>query len=200
MKQKLSKKGIELPISMIIVLILSIVIFAFGITILFKSYRWATETSAEIDASTQKQIESVLLEGNAIVALPKTTQKANVGQQVAFGLGIRNIGDKGEFSVTLGFAGAYLPNDEQITTTDSTIIEEQWLGGLKQQTGITIKRDEIYTVPLRIRAGNRISNSENTKKGTYVFNICVFKGPAQDCVANTPGLYDKQVHQVTIIV
>lgn len=200
-KLQKSRKGIELPISMIIVMILTIIIFSFGIMIVFKSYRWATETTAEIDVSTQKQIEAALLEGKNLVAIPKNTAKAVPGQTVPFALGIRNIADKTEFNTVLSFAGAYTLNEEPINNADKTLIEKEWLGGFAQQTGIRIDRDQLETIPLRIKIGNNINNQDRTPKGTYVFNICVYSTPQTTCESATQTLtYDKQIHQVMIIV
>ncbi len=201
MKQQKSRKGIELPISMIIVLILTIIVFSFGIMIVFKSYRWATETTTEIDTSTQKQIEAALLEGKNIVAIPKNTAKAVQGQIVPFAIGIRNIADKTEFTVVLSFAGAYTPGEEPINNADKTLIEKEWLGGFAQQTGIKIDRDQLEKIQLRIKVGNNINSNDRTPKGTYVFNVCVYTTPQTACESATQSLtYDKQLHQVTMIV
>lgn len=202
---KKNKKAVELPISMIIVLILSILVFSFGITILFKSYKWATQQGGEIDAATQREIERVLLEGNNVIALPKNTARARVGQQVPFGLGIRNIlPDKNEFAITISFSGAYTAADAPITEATATTVEDEWLGNLRQQQNIKIDGYGQKITPLTIKIGNYISTSTRTQKGTYVFNACVFKqaNAQTSCPPNIDAtlLYGGQIHQVTVIV
>ena len=203
MHQFNNKKGIELPISMVVVLILSIVVFSFGIVMVFKFFKGATEASTTIDRQTQEHITRILRESNDLVALPNSYTEARIGSNIQTAIGIRNIHDTTTFAVSLGFDGAYLSNDEQIQTTDKNFIEEQWLGNFMYHTNIRIEQDQFITLPMSIHIGDSINDQQKTPKGTYVFNVCVFPEQPTECLntfSTKETTYDKKIRQITIKV
>lgn len=197
----MNKKGIELPISMIVILILSIMIFTFGTVMVFKFFKGATDASTQIDKATQDQINNLLREGNDLVALPKSLATARVGQDATFALGIRNVEESGMFNVILGFAGAYTLDDQPIIKADKFVIERDWLGSFKEQEKISIEKNKFTTIPLKLHVESYINSDDKTQKGLYVFNACVFKGASSDCIlGNIQSTYDKKIRQITIKV
>lgn len=204
MRMLSNKRGIELPISMLVILIISLIVFSFALVMVFKFFKGATEASAQIDRATQEQIMAVLREGNDIVALPKNNVQARVGERVTFGLGIRNIDSTDTFSVSLGFEAAYAP-DETRFSVDQITVERDWLGNFKQQKDIRIEHDNFITIPVILRVGTyTIDQQQRTQHGNYVFNVCVFKEskcPLTDCkIENKKCTYDEKIHQITINV
>ncbi len=196
-----SRKGMELPISMIVILILSILVFTFGITMVFKFFKGATEASAQIDKATQDQINAILREGNELVAVPKSLATARTGQDATFAIGIRNIEESGLFNIVLGFAGAYTPDDQLIPNADAFVIESDWLGSFKEQEKIFIEKNKMVSIPIKLQIEAYINANDKTQKGLYVFNVCVFKRPSTDCVlGNIQSTYDKKIRQITIKV
>ena len=211
----MNKKAIELPISMIVVLILSIMMFTFGTVMIFKFFKGATEASQQIDKATQNQINAILREGNELVALPKILATARIGQDATFALGIRNIYTSREFVVVIGHAGAYYLDDTKIIEADTTTMEYEWLKGFKKQENIQIQQNKFVTLPLRIRIGDYMGPNSKTQKGLYVFNACVFDiAPGEprpqefNCDTSSPSAvqstihstYDNKIRQVTIRV
>lgn len=194
-----NKKAMELPISMIVMLIISIIVFIFGISLVYKISR-AGDVAQQIDQRVQDEIMSALRQGNEIVAMPKNYAKAKPGQKISFAIGIRNIDSDAEFSVVLGLDNAYTPDDAGIIPVDNFYIEDNWLGNFKEQKTGIIKKDQYKIMPITIKAGPNIRDTESAKKGTYVFNVCVFKGTPIECVAgNLASTYPQnKIQQINV--
>lgn len=60
----MNKKGLELPINMIVLLIISIIIFIGGIALVWKMFGGAGEIQSGIDLQTKSQIEAMLRDSN----------------------------------------------------------------------------------------------------------------------------------------
>ncbi len=194
-----NKKAMELPISMIVMLIISIIVFIFGITLVYKIFR-AGDIATQIDQRVQDEIMSALRQGNEIVAMPKNYAKATQGQKISFAIGIRNIDSDSEFSVVLGLDNAYTPDDTSTISVDNFYIEDNWLGNFKEQKTGIIKKDQFKIVPITIKAGPNIRTTESAKKGTYVFNVCVFRGNPLECSAgNLASTYPQnKIQQINV--
>jgi len=196
-----TRKAMELPISMIVMLILSVIVFMFGISMVYK-FLQAKDISAEIDQRVQEEIVATLREGNELAAIPQNFAKTKIGEKTTFGIGIRNIQDTGEFIVVVGFDAGYTPDDIKILDTDTTQIEDNWLGNFKHQGGIKIEKDKFRIIPIAIRTGTQINPNKQTQKGTYVFNVCVFKDttPAPCIMGNMASTYNKKIQQINLQV
>lgn len=195
------KKGLELSLTVIVLIILSIIIFIGGITLVWRFFAGAEEIKGGIEMQTKQQIESLLRQGNELVAIPINTKNVPVGSEATFGLGIRNILETQGFFVRLDFAGLYDQKGKEVQTGyDQDYIEQNWLGGFKEQGPIMIKRNSFEIVPVRIRTASTISPGQPTPRGTIaVFNVCVFSGTyvtGTPCELNAP-VYDK-IKQVFI--
>ena len=70
----MNKKALELSITFIVLLIISITIFAGSLFFLQKFYKTATETREAIDRQTEAEIRA-LLRGGSPVAIPLAKQK-----------------------------------------------------------------------------------------------------------------------------
>lgn len=201
----MNKKGIELPVSMIVLLILSILMLSFGIVMIFKFFKGATSAGEEIDRATQAEIEAALREKQQLVVLPRNTLQGTLGQKLTFPIGIRNVFDAGIFSIVLSFQGAYKADDTLFLEQDldRAFIEQNWLGKLKEHTNINIAKDTYTPLLLPVKIGSETKEGQKTQKGTYVFNVCVFKGQPQICTSHPAVLeqiYGKQIYQINIIV
>lgn len=196
----MDKRGLELPLTVMVLIIISIIIFIGGIAMVWRFFAEAEEIKGGIEKSTQEQIEALLRQGNEIVAIPINTKHVQVGKEAMFGLGIRNILERQNFFIRIDFAGVY---DRKGKTLEvgyhETYLEQEWLGNFQDQGPIDIDKNKYEVVPIRIRAANTISAGQNTPKGAVVvFNVCVHAGnPAPDCVLGDPSIYDK-IHQVFI--
>ena len=179
---------------MIVVLILSIVVFSFGVTMVFKFFQWGSEKTEEIDTETERQIMEAMRGGNDVVALSKKSTDTKPGIKTTIGLGINNILDTSKFTARITFDEAYAPDDKTLLQVNKAETERKWLGSFRQQEPIQIEKDKFVAIPITI-------NAASSDKGTYVFNACVFKEPQQptNCLLeNKETTYDKKIHQISI--
>lgn len=105
-KSIIGKKGFELSINFIVMLILAIVVFGFGLYFTGRLFTEAGEIKAKLDRDAEANIERMLDRGE-VVAFSITSKAIKHTEVAIFGLGILNVleGDtltgKTEFEVTL---------------------------------------------------------------------------------------------------
>ena len=214
-KRRFSRKGFEMSIGIIVLLILSILIFSLSIYFLFKWFSGAEQLKAEIDRQTQEQIISALKTGNQLVAIPMAIQSVKRGSPATFGAGVRNIGAQNDFSAAVSFSGAYTPDGREICRYGESCayhIEENWLGNFRSIQTFNLKKNEEKLLPIMIKADLNIDAGKPTPKGDYTFNVCVYQDrlrsdgtPPAECSAgqfkNDPGhFYTGKIYQVTVKV
>ncbi len=199
-----NKKGMELSLTVIVLIILSIIIFMGGIALVWKFFAGAEELKAGIELKTKEQIEALLRQGTDLVAIPVNTKILPIGKEAMFGLGVRStLQGKHDFFVQLAFDGIYTKRGKTLPgiAVDPSLaahIEQVWLGGFKEQGPIAIEHNAFEVIPLRVRAGRTINEGLPTPKGAIVvFNVCVCAdNPCGECELNTP-VYEK-IKQVSI--
>lgn len=190
------KKGLELSLTVIVLIILTIIIFIGGIALVWKLFAGAEEIKGGIELQTKQQIESLLREGNELVAIPVNTKQAALGSDATFGLGIRNIREQPKtFFIQLNLAGVYTQKGQALPH-DGPAIERDWLGSFQTYEGISIAHDKYDIVPVTVRAMPR----PDTPKGALVvFNACVCEdSPCGECTLQTP-VYER-IHQIFVEV
>ncbi len=198
----MDRKGLELSMTVIVVIIISIIVFIGGIAFVWKMFAGAEEIKAGIDKQTKDQIEAMLREGTELVAIPINTKAASLGSDATFGLGIRNIQQTQEFYVRIDFEGIYSNKGQKLDVVpDPEFVENEWLGGFREIGPTIISRNRYEVIPLRIKAGPKISQSEPTPRNSIaIFNICVFpNNPGGECeLANKLNTYNEQISQVFV--
>jgi len=168
----MNKKGFELSASFIVILILVIVVFIGSIYFVKMFFFKAEELKAEIERSTQEQIEILLREGS-LVALPVNVRNADAGQTVTFGLGVRNIDSTKGFQVVVNFNKAINDLGEVVVDESySEYINGNWV--LYDSSEFFLDANELRVVPIAVRPGYYVSEDESVVPGTYLFNVCVF--------------------------
>ncbi|MEM4240469.1 MAG: hypothetical protein QXM31_02790 [Candidatus Woesearchaeota archaeon] len=195
----MDKKGLELSLTMIVTIILSIIIFIGALALMWKFFAGAEEIKGEIDRQTVAQIESLLRQGTDIVAMPVNAKEVSIGKDAVFGLGIRNLGEDQGFYVVLGFAGIYDKEGRALGMGAKEYVEEKWLGSFKQLEPVMIRRNKYEIVPIYIKAATSVDEGVATpKQALVVFNVCVFRTePQGECSPGNPDVYDK-IKQVFI--
>lgn len=197
-----SKKGLELSMTIIVLMIISVIVFIGGVSLVWKMFAGAEEIKAGLDKQTSDQIEALLREGTELVAIPINTKQSAIGKETTFGLGIRNLAEEGRgYYVLIGFSNIYDRSGKPIAGGSTDYIEKNWLGGFKLQGPFYIGHNKYEIVPLRVRTA-RINEDMPTPKGsTTVFNVCVFDQPVQEGTPCDPGarsiVYDK-IRQIFI--
>jgi len=168
----MNKKGFELSAGFIVMLILVIIVFIGSVYFIKMFFFKAEELKAEIERSTQEQIESLLQQGS-LVALPVSVKSADTGETVAFGLGVRNIDSTKGFQVVVNFNKAI--NDLGDVVVDESYagyINDNWV--LYDSSEFFLDANELKVLPVAVRPGFYIAESESVVPGTYLFNVCVF--------------------------
>jgi hypothetical protein len=191
------KKGIELSVNFIVMMILTIVVFSFGIKFAYDVYHRSVTISENMDKQTQEKIKGMLFEGQ-IVAIPENTKSIKILGTDYFGLGILNqLGEKRNFKFFIKWDTAVDPNGNKFEPEITNIEASDWT--TKDESRVYEIKDngfELVTIDFTPPAG--------TKKGTYVFNVnvCydVSSGATNDkCPQSYPYLYD-YTHQIRIEV
>ena len=180
------KAAVELSISFIVIIIISLVVFAGSMLIVRKIFFGAQELQVQLDAQTQDEI-NYLLAGGEVVAIPLAQKTIQVGNQDVFWVAIANIlPDTQTFNVLVGFDEGYYPNGSKMEYPDSpdqSYINENWL--LYDSGPYEIAPGDNKPVSIMTIVKPDISTTLSTVRGFYAFNVCVLKDGA---LSDNPNL------------
>ncbi|MDO8741049.1 MAG: hypothetical protein Q7J54_05760 [Candidatus Woesearchaeota archaeon] len=190
-----NKKGMELSINFIVMLILAIVVFGLAVTLTYKFMQQAYTTQRELDQQTRAQILDALDTGAKVAVIPESIN-IRTGKSDIVGIGIRNILDSGDtFSISVKWSAAIDEQGETISTaTEGTT---KWF---IYPTTKTIKKFE------RDAVGVAFNIPGGAKAGTYIYDVMVCKPEVLvgNCIAdpsNAPTqAYDQQIHKIYVYV
>ena len=210
----MNKRGMELSINFIVILILSLSIFAFGIYMVRSLYGFASDIQEGVDLQTQKQVEQRLFEGGEKVAVPLNKRRIGIRDSYSFGLGILNtLGEAKSFPVQVNYKQMLTPQQKSFDADPSTpdYINNNWVRS--RPFMVELDANEHKVIPLTVIVENQMGNGLSTLKDhIYIFNVCVFH---PNSVKNTPeligpndcanmrlgelqNLYDGQVHKLYV--
>lgn len=162
-----NKRGIQLSISFIVIIILSIVVFSFGIYFLHSIFTEAQEMKQNIDQRTEAEIERLLDDGSR-VAIPHYRKTIARGHGDVFGLGILNVvGEEEKFDITVECEKLIKPDkiEDVCGDVEAIMISNQ----------ITLQNNERRTIKILINV------PRDAESGTYIFNVGVsYGGEAYD--------------------
>lgn len=145
-----NKKGIELGINFIVVLILAIAVFGFGIYFAAQIFSGAKELKADIEQQTERELQDALRAGKQVSIAP-TSRDIKAGEGYVFGLGIVNLlGCTRTFTII----AADTKTDELDGDLQFLLTEQQ-----------TIANNEERFVPILVKA------PEGEADGTYAADI-----------------------------
>ncbi len=162
-----SKKGaIELSVNMLVVIIISLIVLAGGITLLYKFLAGAEGLKADLDSQTEEQIQRMLLQDGKIVALPINKAILPRGEQKTFGLGVMNIGKTETFNVFISPSSpGYFPTTGSPQDNPQT---NSWV--LFDDSAFSLEQQESHNVAILI------SVPTDAENGIYLFDVSVRKG------------------------
>lgn len=169
-----SKKGIELSITFIVILIITVLLLVFSLYLLGIIGYGAASVGEQLDRTTQARIEALLKQENAIVAVPFNVKDVDVGEFALFGVGIKNIGNDSTFGMIVRFDGAYSP-DGRTLAVDDNYVNERWVGTSKESTPLPLRRNEYRSLGFTLKVDDRVAQQQSTPAGDYVFNVCVYR-------------------------
>ncbi len=169
-----NKKGLELSVNFLVILIIAIVVFGFGLAFVSKFFAGAKEMKAQLDSETQKRIEYLLNTGEQLV-MPVNTKTIQSGKNAVFGIGILNIlGNKTTFMINLRCTLMLDKNDNAKPDSELT----KYCKGVEMSRGWlfsdsvieTVENNEQKIIPILI------SVPQGTPSGKYVFTVTVTYG------------------------
>lgn len=163
--RKLNKKGIELQVNFVVILILTLIIFGSSIMIAYKVMKSTNKLKDQVDATTQQRLEALLVSGNEAVVIPfNKKDDLRKGESAVFGVGIVNmLGVNTEFKINIAQAAkSYDKDGIEQPPGDWVYMSETKTGEIKNNA---YKIESIVFIPKNVKIGN-----------TYVFNVDVCSG------------------------
>ena len=166
----MNKKAFELSINFIVLLILSIVIFGFGIKFVYDLMHQAGELSNMTQKQIDAQIENILCDSSERICIGTSTKEIRPNKVGVFTIGILNIGDGADF---------YIDVEESDSGGIPYTGETYWM--LKNE--VTIKPNEQKKVGIAVQVPG------GTPKGTYVLNVYVCRDESISCEEDSDNRY-----------
>ncbi|MBW2967625.1 hypothetical protein KY362_04005 [Candidatus Woesearchaeota archaeon] len=156
MKMFNNKRGIELSVNFIVMLILAIAVFAGGLVFASKFFGHAEKVRASLDAQTERQIEKLLDSGSPVV-LPINTKEIFRNKHDTFGAG-----------VLARYPGDYILHVQYVKAIDKEKNEIQdELNVQYDQTPLTLKKNEKGKYLIMVEVPKQVST------GTYIYKLWV---------------------------
>ena len=160
-----NKKAIELSISFLVVLIISIVIFGFGIRFMYSLFSSANDIRDITMEDLDKKIGDVICEGSDRVCIGIDRKKIPKGGFDVFGVKIINILDAQDFDITI------LPSPSVGYTKDKRPIQ---LTASFKGLVINPSSRKIYIDKNDERSiGVGVQVPKNAPSGTYIVDIAI---------------------------
>lgn len=169
----MNNKGFELAINFIVMLVLAIVVFGFGLYFTKQLFSQAGEIKAQLDQDSEKNINALLDRGER-VAFPVANKDIKPGGLAIFGLGVMNVEDNPtKFYVKVKCMAAVTESNKEIANGC-----KDW--GILEVNPFTLSKNEKKVVPIAVQPkGSKPS-------GTYAFDVNVTKGLAGPIYGGSP--------------
>ena len=177
----MNKKAFELSINFIVILIISIVIFGFGIKFAYDIMHQADELSKMTQKDIDAHLENMLCDSSERICIGTTTKEIRPNKVGFFTVGILNTYDDGK--------DFYIDVRESDTGVVSPIGETYWM--LKNE--ITIKPNEQKKVGIAVQVPG------GTDKGTYVLNVYVCSDESISCGEDSNNRYGT-IQKIYVVV
>ena len=180
-----NKRGIELSINFIVMLVLAIAMFAGGLVFTSKFFSHAEQVRGTLDAQTERQIEKLLDSGSPVV-LPISTKEIYRNKFDTFGLGIL-AKHTGEYTVHIVYLNAFKSDKSQITN----VYADEWLQ-LPPENILNLDKNEKGKFLIGV------SVPKSAEKGTYIFKVTVSFDSNEDDTLDTDE-YDNPLQMIVRI-
>jgi len=171
----MNKKGLELSINFIVVVILSLVVFGMGLVLFRNVFSESQDFTDKVTQDTERRLNNLLIKGDELVMMPDFVQNIKSGDSYQFPLGIKadtskcvnlpqNQLSEQTFSVQTSFDMAIDENDREIDLNlDEQSDISEWTF---PESTYLIKNHENKIVGVPIRVGESFQTD-----ATYVFNV-----------------------------
>ena len=188
------KGAIELSVNFLVILVISLVVFGFGLSLFWKIYAQADEQMGQMSQSMEREIQSRLHSGDKVSIVPRQLDMSRNEDRI-IGIGIRNIeSDKTKFKIYAKRSLFYSPqNDISCSFTPGDGEEDCAAEYDIPQIGFLGLPNEIEIIPNEqgIRS-IMLKTDRRAMSGEYVIDICVCKdmGGCIDFTTCTQNPYD----------
>ncbi len=156
------KATIGLSVETLVVVIISLVVLAGGVTLLYKFIGGAEDTKALLDEKTNAELERLLVDEGKEVALPKNVATVERGKTHVFGIGILNVGTENSFKIEVEPSTAVDKSENEFEPGEEVI---QWL--------------KYDPEPIKLEEGEHdkilihVTVPKDALVGQYIFNVKV---------------------------
>lgn len=166
------KKGIELSVNFLVMLIIALAVFIFGIYLATKIFGQATDISEMSQAEIDKRFEDLFCPGYQELCLSKTRLTIDIGKTELVGANVQNVlkeGDPSNLKILMELT-KYIDKDNVPHTSD-----------LPGPDKIAYRPDANTGVSFTLeprenrRVGMAIQVNPGTPAGTYIFDVKVVK-------------------------
>lgn len=170
-----SKKGFELSINMIVVIILGVTLMIVGITMFYNGYNKVVSLRENVDSDTQARLNNLMTDGNSLLPIAFTKKDGERGKPTDFDLGINNeLGVTSDFITCISYSGTSA--DFSGGLDNPFEVENNWLLISPIAQRQKLLNNAHGFVPIRI-----VVPKKGVLKGQYVFNVVV-KYPISDSI------------------
>lgn len=164
-----SKKGFELSVGFIVILIITIIIFTSSLVVIKRFWSTTQTIQSSLSTDVQNQIDAVLGQGQAVAVVPAQVD-ATPGKQQSVGIGLMNVlKQKTTFYIVIGYSGAFDKNNELIQVDPELM--QGWL--LYNKGPYDLSQGKTDKASVLIEPKFQIDDDVRTKPGTYIYNVCV---------------------------
>ena len=168
----MNKKAFELSINFIVILIISIVIFGFGIKFVSNLMQGVNDLNKLTNSNFEANMERILCDSSEKTCVGISRKEIRPNKPEFFTVGILNTGDESEFYIDVEAGKAYDKYDNEISNPLSWLLENK----------LTINSNEQEKIGIAVQVPG------GTDKGTYVLNVYVCKGDGlSSCDKDSPG-------------
>jgi len=187
---KMNKRGIELSVNFLVVIIVAIVMFIMGITLFYTVFNKANDYEKQISDQMRRRIESLLSQGK-IIAIPDTQKEIERGDTNSFAIGVSN-----ELKINSEFF---------LEVRNDSFIDENDVEGHFFLDGWNLQYNEFGLIQKDNYKANLIliSVPKNVAKGTYIFNVYVCNNTVNtnNCQQIPPvNLYTGAFNKIYVVV
>jgi len=166
-----NKKGFELSINFIVILIISIVVFGFGIKFAYDIMHQAEELKDITLKDIEANLERIMCDSSEKICVGTSTREIRPNKVGFFTVGILNTYDDRQ--------NFYIDVEESESEGIPQIGKKYWM--LRNE--LTIEPNEQQKVGIAVQVPGGV------KKGTYVLNVYVCSDESISCGKNSENRY-----------
>jgi hypothetical protein len=209
-----NKRGIELSVNFIVMVILGIAMLSGALVLSNKLFSKAKQYQETVDKSTEDQIKNLITDTDSLVVIYPTRKTISRKKSDSFGIGVQNIitstqTTSDRFKIAVNFDKSYDDKEELICDGPSASViyqsraadicpkidfgPDSWinLGNPVKD----IRKNELYTF------NTLISVPPKTPAGVYIFDVKICEDKIADCFEAQPSqLYDEILHKIYVRV